>query len=84
MSKYIVRTIEIEPQVELQEKEFFDKIPFSENVDNKFGNRFPFEDTVRSKLEVYEYGTLEECNDFIKSKIPSEIQGYFTVEEYIS
>lgn len=82
MSYYLVRTIEIEPSVG-GVSEYFNEVPASENVVNKFGNRFPFNDLERNKLEVYEYGNKAVCEDFLRNKIPTEIQEYFTIEEYI-
>lgn len=80
---YIVRTKEIEPTAENGQQEFFDNILHPENIDNELGNRFPFECPEKSKIEVYQIGSYEECNDFLTNKIPSEIQDYFTIEEYI-
>lgn len=79
---YIVRTKEIEPTVEIGQKEYFDSIPHSENIDIKLGNRFPFECLEKSKLEVYEVGSKKECQNFIENNIPQEVRDYFTYEEY--
>lgn len=85
MSEYIVRTIEIEPMIKAEERTFFEKINdienIFENVIKKFDSKFPYSDGEKSKLEAYEFGTYDECNNFIK-KIPIEIQSYFIIEEY--
>ncbi|MCG3652695.1 hypothetical protein L5F32_10490 [Aliarcobacter butzleri] len=78
---YIVRTKEIEPMIEMEQQIYFDEIPHSKRINDKIGSRFPFECLEKSKLEVYEIGTLEECKNFIKD-IDENIRDFFTYELY--
>ena len=80
---YIVRTKEIEPIVGNEQKEYFDMIPHSKRIDEKLGTRFPFECLEKKKLEVYEIGTVEECQNFINNKIDEKIRELFIYEEYV-
>jgi len=64
MSKYFVRTIEIEPTVSsIIEQELIDNLPIDETIEN----RFPFDDIERNKLEIYKQGTVIECQDYINN-----------------
>ena len=78
---FIVRTKEIEPIVGNDQKEYFEMIPHSKRIDEKLGTRFPFECLEKKKLEVYEIGTVEECQNFIDN-INENIRDFFTYELY--
>lgn len=79
---YIVRTKEIEPIVENEQKKYFDMIPHSKRIDEKLRTRFPFECLEKKKLEVYDIGTVEECQNFINNEIDENIRDYFIYEVY--
>ena len=65
MSKYFVRTIEKEPVVTIEESELISALPVDKSIDNSF----PFDDSVRNKLEVYKVGLNVECKEYIKKWI---------------
>ena len=76
MSKYFVRTIEIEPTVSsIIEKELIDDLPIDETIEN----RFPFDDIERNKLEIYKQGTEIECQDYINN-MDERIRHLFKVD----
>ncbi|QHG91425.1 hypothetical protein CVO_06070 [Sulfurimonas sp. CVO] len=76
MSKYFVRTIEIEPTVSsIIEKELIDNLPIDETIEN----RFPFDDIERNKMEIYKQGTAIECQDYINN-MDERIRHLFKVD----
>lgn len=85
MTRFFVRTIEAEPQIEIFEneeidviKELFNNLPIDETIIN----RFPFNDPQRASVEVYKIGTEEECQTYI-DKINVRIKHYFKLEEFV-
>lgn len=77
MSKYFVRTIEIEPVVTIEESELISALPIDKSIENSF----PFDDNVRSKLEVYKVGLNVECQGYI-NKMDTKIQHLFKIEKF--
>jgi len=75
MSKYFVRTIEIEPTVSIIEKELIQNLPIDETIEN----RFPFDDLERNKIEICMKGTSIECQDYIND-MDKRIKHLFKVD----
>ena len=78
MTRYFVRTVQVEPTVTLDEMELMENLPFDNDM---IENRFPFDglDLERNKLEVYKIGSKVECEEYIKST-DQKIRDLFKVE----
>jgi hypothetical protein len=75
VSKYYVRTIELEPIVTLIEKELIQNLPIDETIEN----RYPFDDIERNKIEIFKKGKAIECQDYIND-MDERIRHLFKVD----
>lgn len=77
MAEYYVTTIEEEPIVTFEQREMILELPIDETIEN----RFPFDDPVRKKVEIFKQGTLSKCQQYIDD-MPPQISGLFTVIQF--